>query len=315
VLDGRSPGVAPRADARVRRRSTLWSRRQWWGLVFALPAVLFFSLFSVYPILSGFYLSLTDFTLLRPPEWVGLENYQSLWRDPLFHNALRVTLVFVAGTTIPVWVLSLLAAILFFQEFRGRELLKALFFLPVLPSLVVVSIVWKLLLHPNGVVNDLVAPLVGGRALLWLHSTDLAPLVMIVVQNWTIIPFFMLIWLAGLSGIPTELREAALIDGASRAQSFMRIELPLLRPTAVLIAAISTIQAFQGFILQFVLAADQGGPADSTTTLALLVWKYGFQYFRMGEAAAISVVLFAIILAITLLQLAIGRSEHYGVRS
>jgi multiple sugar transport system permease protein len=314
VLNRRVDDRAPARTAE-RRRSTLWSRRQWWGLVFALPAVAFFAVFSVYPILSGFYLSLTDFTLLRPPEWVGVANYASLLGDPLFHNALSVTLVFVLGTTVPVWVLSLLAALLFFQRFRGRELLKAIFFLPVLPSLVVVSIVWRLMLHPNGVINDALAPIIGSRGMLWLHSTELAPLVMIAVQSWTIIPFFMLIWLAGLSGIPTELREAALIDGANPIQSFLRVELPLLRPTAVLVAAISTIQAFQGFILQFVLAVDQGGPADSTTTLALLVWKYGFQYFRMGEAAAMSVVLFVIILVITLIQLAVGRSEHYGVRS
>lgn len=300
----------PRRAARHRRRGrSLASRRQWWGFVFVLPVVLFFAIFSVYPIFYGLYLSFTDFTLLRPPEWVGVANYVNLWNDPLFRKAINVTLVFVLGSTVPVWILSLLAALLFFQRFHGREVLKALFFLPVLPSLVVVSIVWKLLLHPNGAWTSILAPLLGRSEIHWLNSIDLAPLSVIVVQNWAIIPFFMLIWLAGLTGIPNELREAAQIDGATAIQSFLRVQLPLLRPTAVLVAAISTIQAFQGFILQYVMTPDKGGPADSTTTLALLIWKYGFQYFRMGEAAAISIILFAVILVITTLQLVLTRSD------
>lgn len=295
--------------ARPARRSRLMRRRKWWGFAFVLPVVLFFGVFSIFPIVYGFYLSLTDFTLLRPPEWVGARNYINLWHDGLFRQAVRVTLGFVLGTTVPVWILSLLAALLFFQRFPGRNVFKVLFFLPVLPSLVVVSIVWKLLLHPNGVLSNLLGPLVGASEINWLNSIQLAPWSMILVQNWATIPFFMLIWLAGLAGIPTELREAAMIDGANRVQSFLRVELPMLRPTAVLVAAVSTIQAFQGFILQFVMSPDQGGPADSTTTLALLIWKYGFQYFRMGEAAAISIILFLIILLVTVAQLVLGRGD------
>jgi multiple sugar transport system permease protein len=272
--------------------------------------VVFFAAFSVYPVLSGLYLSFTDFTLLRSPEWVGLQNYRDLAQDRLFWKSLRVTLVFVAGSTIPVWVLSLLAAILFSQRFRGREFLKALFFVPVLPSLVVVAVIWRVLLHPSGVVTAVTRPFVGGPAEMnWLSSIDLAPLSMIIVHNWSIIPFYMLIWLAGLMNIPNELREAARIDGARNVQVFWSIDLPLLRPTAVLVAAISSINAFQGFILQYVLSPGYGGPADSTTTLGLLIWKYGFQYFRMGHAAAISVILFAIIMVVTLVQLRVGHSS------
>jgi multiple sugar transport system permease protein len=281
--------------------------RKWWGLVFVLPVVGFFALFNVFPVLFGFYLSLTDYDLLNPPEWVGLDNFRNLLSDDLFLRAFWNTLVFVAGTTVPVWIGSLLAALLFDQVFRGRNILKAIFFLPVLPPVVVVAVVWRMLLHPNGIMTWLAGSFRGITEIDWLSNTFLAPLSMITVQDWATIPFFMMIWLAGLAGIPPELREAAHIDGATPMKTFWHVELPQLRTTAVLVAAISTINAFQTFTLQYVLSVDPGGPANSTLVLGLLVLKYGFQYFRMGDAAAVSVVMFAMILAVTAAQLWFNR--------
>lgn len=288
-------------------------RREWWGMAFVLPTVLFFAIFYIYPIVSGFYLSLTDFNLLRPPEWVGLENFQDLLRDRLFLKSVSVTLAFVLGSTLPVWALSLLAAKLFFQNFPGREVLKIIFVSPLLPSLVVVSIIWKVLFHPNGPMTSFVGPFFGTGEIRWLNDVILSPLTITVANGWTSAPFYMLIWLAGLSGIPGELRDAAKVDGANARQFFFRVELPLLRPTAVFVAAISTINAFQGFTLQFNVSPGQGGPVDANTTLGVLIWKLGFQYFRMGDAAAVSVVLFVIIMLVTVLQLALGRSKDYSL--
>ena len=120
----------------------------------------------------------------------------------------------------------------------------------------------------------------------------------------------MLIWLAGLTGIPQEARDAAAVDGAGTLARFWYIDLPLLRPTSLLVASLATINAFQSFVLQFVLSSDQGGPANSTLVLGLLVFKYGFQYFRMGDAAAVSVVMFALIMSVTLVQLWLGRRVY-----
>ncbi len=223
--------------------------------------VLFFAVFSVYPVISGVYLSFTDFTLLRPPRWVGLENFAHLMHDRLFWKSMEVTLGFVVGSTVPVWILSLAAAVLFNQKIKGREALKAIFFLPVLPSLVVVAVMWKVMLNPSGVLTALLRPIIGQAEINWLSSLQLAPLSMIIVNDWATIPFFMLIWSAGLMSVPNELREAARIDGARAHQVFWFVDLPLLRPTAVLVAAISTITAFQGFILQYVLSPGYGGPA------------------------------------------------------
>jgi multiple sugar transport system permease protein len=282
-------------------------RRQWWGLAFVFPVVGFFAIFSVFPVLFGFAISLTDYNLLDPPEFVGLDNFSNLLSDKLFLTALGNTLIFVFGATLPVWVLSLLAAILFDQTFRGRGILKTVFFLPVLPPIVVVAVVWRMLLHPNGIMTWLAGAWRGVTEIPWLASPAIAPYAMIFVHDWSIVPFFMLIWLAGLAGIAPELREAAHIDGASAWRTFWHIEWPGLRGTAVLVAALSTINAFQTFTLQYVITPDPGGPANSTLVLGLLVLKYGFQYFRMGDAAAVSVVMFAMILTVTAIQLGFNR--------
>ena len=135
-----SPGRSERPPLDVR----------WWGLYFVLPVVVFFAVFSVFPVFFGFYLSLTDYDLLSPPLFVGLDNFRNLFGDKLFLTALVNTLVFVVGATVPVWAASLAAALLFDQMFRGRNIVKAIFFLPVLPPAVVIAVIWRLLLHPNG---------------------------------------------------------------------------------------------------------------------------------------------------------------------
>lgn len=280
---------------------------RWWGLIFVLPAVGFFAAFNLFPTGFGLWLSCTDYDVLSPPIWVGLENFRNLAGDRLFRQALVNTLVFVAGATVPVWVLSLLAALVFERQFAGRDVLKAAFFLPVVAPVVVVAVVWRLLLHPNGVMTSLTGGWFGMTEIGWLADAALAPFSLIAVHDWAAIPFFMMIWLAGLSAIPPEHREAARIDGAGPLRVFWHVDLPALRATAVLVAALSSINAFQAFALQYVLPNDAGGPANATLVLGLLVLKYGFQYFRMGDAAAVSVVMFAMIMAVTLAQLWFNR--------
>jgi len=295
-------------------KSSLIGRRQYWGLIFVLPTVIFFAVFFLYPILTGIYYSFTNFTMLRPPVWVGLQNYQDLLKDRQFLKSISVTLGFVLGTTIPVWILSLAAAVVFFQKFKGREFLKVIFFSPVLPSLIVVAIVWRILMQPGGILTTILRPVTGLGEINWLTDPTLSPISMIIINNWTTIPFYMLIWLAGLTGVSEDLRDAARVDGANHFQTFWRIELPLLRPTAVFVASISMINAFQAFTLQYALSPGKGGPVDANTTMGLLIWKYGFQYYRMGDAAAISVVLFAMIMIVTAFQLAFSRGQQYSVQ-
>ena len=200
----------PRRDGQSGRRSTFAGGASG----FVLPVVVFFAVFSVFPVFFGFYLSLTDYDLLSPPLFVGLDNFRNLVSDKLFLTALVNTLIFVVGATVPVWAASLAAALLFDQVFRGRDVVKAIFFLPVLPPAVVIAVIWRLLLHPNGIATSTVGWFSGISEIPWLANTVLAPLAMIVVHDWAAIPFFMLIWLAGLAGIPQEVRDAAAVDGA-----------------------------------------------------------------------------------------------------
>lgn len=295
------------------KNRSMIQRRQYWGMVFVLPTVVFFLIFFLYPILSGIYYSFTDFTVLKPPVWVGLQNYKDLLKDRLFLTSIKVTLKFVLGSTIPVWVMSLLTAVVFFRKFPARDALKLLFFSPVLPSLIVVAIVWRIMLSPSGVLTAALRPFTGRGEINWLSDPKLSPISMIIINDWTIIPFFMVIWLAGLSAVPQELRDAARVDGANAVQSFLRVELPLLRPTAVFVSTITTIQAFQAFTLQYSISPGRGGPIDVNTTMGLLIWKYGFQYYRMGDAAAVSVVLFAMIMVVAGVQLLLSRSEQFSL--
>ncbi|MEZ4864816.1 MAG: sugar ABC transporter permease [Caldilineaceae bacterium] len=283
-------------------------RREYYGLLFVLPAMLFFLIFSIYPMFSGLYYSLTRFTLLKPPVFVGLDNFTKLLADKQFQNAALVTFAFVVGTTVPQWILSLGLALLFRGNFRFKQAYKVLFFTPALLSGVVVSLVWKLLFDPRGLINVLIEPLAGTREVFWLGTSALAPYALMIVANWAEFGYLMLIWLAGLVSIPREFYDAAAIDGANRWQNFRHITLPLLKPTTVFVMVTTLIGTFQAFNLQFVMT--EGGPKDSTTTMALLVYKNGFQYFKMGEAAAISVFMFLIIITITLLQVRIMRAEE-----
>lgn len=299
-----------RFPARKPSSQSFIAKRQRWGFYFVLPTILFFLIFFLYPIISGLYYSFTEFTLLRPPVFIGLQNYADLLKDRLFLKSISVTLGYVAGSTVPVWILSLFAAVVFFQKFRGREFLKILFFAPVLPSLVVVATVWLVLVSPNGLLSAVVRPFTGAAEVKWLTDPTLSPITMIIIHDWTAIPFYMLIWLAGLTGIAEDLRDAAKVDGANHFQTFFRVELPLLIPTAVFVASISMINAFQGFTLQYTMSPGRGGPVDVNTTMGLLIWKYGFQYFRMGDAAAVSVVLFAMIMIVTAIQLTLTRGAR-----
>lgn len=292
----------------TRFKRDLVFRRSIYGILFVAPAMLFFLIFNLYPMVNGFYMSLTEYTLLRPPVWIGFDNYIGLLENKEFLNGLWVTFIFVLGTTVPKWILSLALALLFVRTFWGREVFKVLYFTPTLLSGVVVSLVWKLIFHANGLATALVGPYAKQAEIFWLASSALTPLALMMVDNWAGIPFFMIVWIAGLVGIPKEFYEAALIDGAGRWQAFRHVTLPLLRPTTLFVVVVSTIGALQAFSLQFVMT--RGGPSNVTTTVALLVYKYGFEYFKMGVAAAMSVIMFLAIIAITVLQIRGVRSEE-----
>lgn len=275
------------------------------ALWFIAPALGFFAVFNFYPTLRAFYLSLTEYDLVSPPRFVGASNYLALLEDERFLKAFGNTIVFMAGTTVPLWILSLAVALGLHQQRRFQGLLQTMYFLPVVLSGVSVAVAWKVLYHPYGLVNSVVEPL-SGEPIPWLTSATWAPLALIIVTIWQEIGFYTVIFMAGLQEIPREYYEAARLDGASGRQLIRHITLPLLRPAMILVMVVSLVHGFQTFTYQFILT--RGGPSDATNVLSLYIYQTAFSYLRMGAAAAMSIVMMVVIVLLTLGQMRLVRS-------
>lgn len=282
------------------RRLSLQRRQAAAGFLFAVPSVTLFALFAIYPILATFYISAFEYDLLTPKHYVGLSNYLSLFGDRLFLNSAEATLTYVLGTYTPLWLLSLAIALALNQSFRFRGALRVIYFTPVVMSMVVVAVIWKLMYHPDGLINTMLSWALK-EPILWLTTSGWAPVAIIIMSIWKMSGYFMVIFLAGLQGIPHEYYEASKIDGANRWQMFRFITLPLLKPITMFVVIMSLIMGLQEFTPQYVMTG--GGPADATRVIALSIYQTGFVYLKMGKAAAMSVLLFVAILAITLLQM------------
>ncbi|MFW6116699.1 MAG: carbohydrate ABC transporter permease [bacterium] len=294
---------------RIRFLGSVRNRRRLWGLSFVMPVLLFFAVFAFYPMLNALYVSMTDYSLIRPPEFVGWSNYGRMVYDPRFRISLVNTFVYSVGSSIPIWVLSLGLALVLARDFRGRNFVRVLYFLPVIVSGVVVAMVWRVLYHPHGPINATIEPLLGVFPN-WLTDRNLAPWAVIAMNVWQSVGFYMLIFIAGLQEIPEVFDDAAEVDGANRWQVFWYITIPLLKPTMLFVMVITLINCFQSFTYQYIMT--KGGPSDATNVIGLYVYQNAFQYMRMGYAAAISLVLFVIIMVLTLIQLRVMRSDETG---
>jgi multiple sugar transport system permease protein len=274
---------------------------------FLAPALALIGLFFFLPVAASLLLSFTDFDIyaLGDPgrlRFIGLDNYFRLLRDPLFWTALKNTLYFVAvGGPLSVAV-SLGAALLVNHRLvRFKGLFRSLLFLPVVTTLVAVAVAWRYLYHPRYGLLNYVLGLAGLGPVDWLGDPRWAMPAIILMAVWKNFGFNMIIFIAGLQSIPQRLYEAAEIDGAGNFAQFRHITLPLLAPTFLFVTVITMIGYFQLFAEPYVMT--QGGPADSTLSVALLMFQEGFRWWNLGYAAAVAFVLFLIILAGTAVQL------------
>lgn len=286
---------------------SIYRRRNLWGLAFVIPAVIFFLIFAYYPMVSAARLSLTDYNLLSAPEYIGFRNFEYIFQNARFQKTFINTFEFVGGYAIPMWIIALSLALIFTQDFRGRGIYRTLYFVPIVLSETVISIVWRLLYHPQGAINALIAPFNGGFRVPWLTDPNIAPLAVILVAIWRVFGYYMIIFIAGLQNIPIEYYDAAKVDGGSRWQVFWHITLPLLRPTTLFVVVITLLNGFQSFVYQFLIT--RGGPNDATNVLGYMIYDEGFRNLNMGRAAAISMVLFALLLVLTILQLYLLRQR------
>src|SRR5437867_7490187 len=282
-----------------------------WG--FVGPALAAIGAFFFVPVAASLFLSFTDFDIYavaRPDRLrvVGLENYAHLFREPRFWTALGNTAYFVfVGGPLSLAVSLGAALLLEVKLTRGKAFFRTVFFLPVVTTLVAVAVVWRYLYHPrHGLLNALLG-LVGVHPIDWLGDPRWAMPAIILLAVWKNFGFNMVIFIAGLQSIPERLYEAARMDGASGWQQFRRVTLPMLAPTFLFVAVVTMIGYFQLFAEPYVMT--QGGPANSTLSVVLLMYEEGFRWWNMGYGAAVAFVLFAIILSLTLAELGLRRLQ------
>lgn len=300
--------VAPKA-ARAKR-----NKRQGHGVAYAMvaPAALLLLLFLVVPVLLAFGLSFTNARLIspNPPRFVGLDNFvRAFVGDPTFIRSLINTFLF-ALVVVPVQAgLGLVLAVLVNQKLRGTTFFRIVFFIPVVTSIVVVSILWRFMYQPDGIVNSFIDTVTFGawESIAWLNNPSTALPAIIIMSIWQAVGFHMIIWLSGLQTIPEELYEAARMDGADGWQQFKNVTWPGLRSTMVFILVTITIAALGLFVQIDVMT--QGGPVDSTTTLVFHAVRRGYREQQTGYGAAISLIFFVLVLIIAMIQRFLTRDK------
>jgi multiple sugar transport system permease protein len=297
--------TARRGTYRLRRRTTVAA----YG--FLLPNLAGFLVFTFLPVLAALLISFTNWDLLRPPEWVGFANYERLVTDTTFHRVLRNTTVYVLGTVPIQMALALLVAMALNQRIPGRTFFRAAYFMPVVASTVAVALVWRWIFHADfGLLNSALYMIGVSDPPNWLSSTRWALPAIIIMSIWQQVGFSMVLFLAGLQGVPQHLYEAAKIDGASQWDRFVHITIPMLSSTTFFVLVISVINSFQVFDQAFIMT--EGGPANATNTIVFNIYRYAFQFFQMGYAASMAWVLFAIIFVVTVVQFRYQRQwVHY----
>jgi multiple sugar transport system permease protein len=273
-----------------------------------IPATLFYLLFRFYPVGYAFYMSVHDWQLLRSEQFfIGLDNYRTILADPLFRKVIWNTLYFALVTTFAGGALALVLAMVLNPIRWGSSGYRLVYFLPVITSTIAIATIWLWIYQPRfGLLNQLLS-MVGLGRVGWLTSPQWAMPSLILMSIWGGVGYTMVIFLAGLRGIPGEYYEAAEIDGASGWQMAWRITLPLLSPVITFVLVTSLIGGFNVF--QQVYLMTRGGPLDATRVLALHIYEYAFQRLWMGQAAAMAFVLFALVMALTLVQLRLRRID------
>jgi multiple sugar transport system permease protein len=305
-MSAREPLTAPR------RQFLSFEHREWLaGYGFASPWIIGFMLFTIYPISMSVYYSLCRYDVLRPPMFVGLENYRYLlFENPRFWRAVGNTLWFTS-LRVPLVILgSLLLAVLVYRPMRGINTLRTIYYLPSIISGVALSLIWLWMYNPKfGLVNQGLA-LLGVPGPLWLDDPRFSKLAIVLMGVWSIGGGRMIILIAGLNGIPVHLYESARVDGAGRWSQFWHITLPQLSGVLFLLTVVEVIGAFQVFVEAYLMT--NGGPLDSTLFYNLELFNRAFREYEMGTASAMAWLLFVLTLAVTaLLFRFVGRRVYY----
>jgi putative chitobiose transport system permease protein len=275
--------------------------------LFLLPAMVILGLTVFWPALQAFYLSFTryEYDLTQMPQWVGLANFNRLWKDPVFWKTLGNTLLYLVGV-VPILVIApLVLAILVNQKLRGMNWFRAAYYTPVVISMVVAGIAWRWLYAETGLLNQLLKGIFP-EGIPWLTSPQFALYSVMAVTVWKGLGYYMVIYLAGLQSIPSDIYEAAAIDGSDGIRKHWDMTVPLMQPYLGLVAVISAISATKVFEEIYIMT--QGGPRNSSKTIVYYLYEQAFTNLEISYACTIGLVLFLIILGLSVLRLALDRS-------
>ncbi|CAG7626704.1 carbohydrate ABC transporter permease [Paenibacillus allorhizosphaerae] len=271
------------------------------GYLFLLPNMIGFLVFICFPVIASFLMSFTDWNGFGNVNFTGFDNYTRLWGDDTFRISLLNSLIMTVVSVPATLLLAILAAVALNKGIRGIKLFRTAIFLPHITATIAVAVVWQLLYNPTmGPINGFLRTIGVEHPPAWLASGDWALLSVIIVSIWHSIGYYMVLYLAGLQGIPKDLYEAAEIDGAGKVSQFRNVTLPMLSPVIFFTVIIGIINSFKVFDLVYVLT--KGGPGRSTHMLVYDIYYTAFQRYEYGYASAMAYVLFAIIAVITFVQ-------------
>ena len=287
-------GKTPKNKVPYNKEETLWA------MILLSPKIIGLIIFTLGPVIASFMLSFTNWDLVSKPNWVGIYNYQHLLSNETFIKALMNTLYYTIVSVPVSMILSLLLAIAMNQKIKGIIVFRTAFFIPVISSMVAISLLWKYIYNSQyGLLNYFLG-FFGVPPQNWLGDIKLAMPSLILMSVWKGLGYNMMIWLAALQGIPEDLYEAARIDGANKWQQFKKITLPLLSPTTFLMLILGIIGSFQVFESSYVMT--NGGPANATLTIVLYLYSNAFEWLKMGYASAMAYILALIIFVLTIIQ-------------
>lgn len=280
------------------------------GYLFLMPNLIGFIIFTVFPVIGSLLLSFADWNLITAPKVVGFQNYHDLIGDQVYWRSLINTGIYSVASVSANIFFALLLAVLLNHKIRGIKFFRTAFFLPVVCSSVAMALIWQWLFdYQMGLLNHILSWFKLGPYP-WINSPQWALPSVILVSVWKGLGYNMVIFMAALQGVPSELYESAKIDGANGWQSFWNVTWPLISPSTFFVTVTSIINSFQVYDLTTVLT--NGGPGNATNTLVMYIFQNAFRFFKMGYASAIAYTLFGIVLVITALQtIAAKRWVHY----
>ncbi len=294
------------------KKTSFEQKKARWGWYFTMPGLIFFALFSFYPIINAIITSLYNKKLLslKKPSFVGLSNYIKILSSPDFWNSMKATAIFTVGCFVPLVIVCLLFAVLISTRTHAKRTMQMILYSPAVLSSVVIALIWMILLDPRGIMNQFMNMLHGttGIDYKWLADSKMVRFSTILVYFWKYVGYFTILYITGIGKIPTTVYEAATIDGASRFQQFWTITIPLLKPTIVMVSIMAMIQCIKTFSTQYMFT-QSGAPLAPINVITLNIYNTAMRDLAISRASVMSIILFLIMLALTCIQFRFSKSD------